>query len=173
MIEYHNRHDAPGDFFSCPFNMGMMSTTFCAERHKKAATREYITDHRCPTCRFCPVGAKHAGERDTVSGSRLYSSLFCSRCERTSNRLVSGRLCVSCYNRALEFKKGKNARGCPLRTIRHYFPIMLLLVKKNVVALKKIENVTSTSEAVFTVLLKDNESMQFGWAGSGVMQNAR
>jgi hypothetical protein len=50
---------------------------------------------------------------------------------------------------------------------------MLLLVKKNVVALKKIENVTSTSEAVFTVLLKDNESMQFGWAGSGVMQNAR
>lgn len=171
MVEYHEKPGIPGSFFSCPYGMGVMSTTFCADSHKKSTSKEYIKEHKRTTCRFCPVGGVHSGARDTATGSRLYGSLLCSRCERVSNRLVAGRICVSCYNRIAENRTGLNAKGNPLKLRRHYYPVTLLLVKERMVSLRKVDGVMNASEAVLSVLLNSGDNVMFGWSGNGVMIN--
>jgi hypothetical protein len=150
-----------------------MSTTFCSELHKKSRTKEFILEHKRKECRFCPLGAKHSGDPSAVMGSRLYGALLCARCERHANRLVGGVVCVSCYNRRRENLLGLNAKGNPLKLIRKYHKATLLLVnEENVVSLRQIDDVMSTSEAVVSVLLKEEKAVMFGWVGNGALISA-
>ena len=160
MIEYVEINGIKG-FFPCFNGMGVISSLFCAEQHRLANTKTYINEHRRTHCRFCPAGALHAGEKDNDTCSRLYKSMLCSRCQRVSSRLVHGRLCISCYNRATEQKKGKNAKGNALRLIRYYYKINLMTVKNNVIQIKIVENVMSLQEAIFSVLLTEKEQILF------------
>lgn len=61
-------------------------------------------------CRGCPMGPMHAGE-DSANAHPLRGQMVCSRCERGATRLVQGWLCISCYNRAREWRAGRNAKG--------------------------------------------------------------
>lgn len=171
MIDYHTKDGAPGTYFGCPAGLGTMSTTFCADLHRKSRTKAFILEHKRKECRFCPFGALHAGERETALGSRLYGALLCSRCERHANRLVDGRICVSCYNRERENITGLNAKGNPLKLIRKYYQVPILLAKESEVQLRYMDRVMSMSEGVITVLLKDSDGVIFGWAPSRLLIN--
>lgn len=61
-------------------------------------------------CRTCPVGAVHAGET-AASLSPLRGAKVCSRCQTGTTRLIRSWLCVSCYNRELEYVAKRNAKG--------------------------------------------------------------
>lgn len=160
-VEYFSKEGVPGRFFTCPSGYGVMSETFCADSHTKSKTREYIAEGRRFHCRFCPLGAQHAGGGCTVS-SRLFGSRLCARCERSSSRLVGGRICVSCYNRERENLIGRNAKGNPLRLVRRYFPINLLVVKRGTIQVKRFDRVLSTHEAQISVLLSEQGEVYFG-----------
>lgn len=94
-----------------------IDTKSCAER--------WLGAPQGTQCRTCETGQSHAQQhrpqtllpvlpRRTVDG-------FCLRCGRTDLRLVSAKtLCVSCFNRALEWRKGRNSRGTPPK---HYKPL--------------------------------------------------
>lgn len=161
MIEYHSINGVPG-FFDCPAGMGLISTLYCADQHKLSNTKNYIAEHRRSQCRFCPIGAVHSGERESENSSRLYGSMMCSRCQRISNRLVGNRICISCYNRQSECKKGKNAKGNPLKLIRHYYAVNILIVRKGTVQIRVTENIMSFQEAIFSILLTEKENIVFG-----------
>ena len=154
--------------------MGILSSLFCAEQHRLANTRSFINEHRRTACRFCPVGMLHAGERETESCSRLYKSMLCSRCQRVSNRLIGGRICISCYNRQAETRHGKNAKGNPLRMHRHFYKINLMIIKNNIVQIKVVENIMSLQEAMFSVLLTEKDNVMFAESeGGGILIRER
>ena len=69
-------------------------------------------------CVVCPVGAASAGRTQSpVAGAVDAIRLTCPRCERPAQRLIHGRLCVSCYNREREVRIGKNRKGQPPRKL--------------------------------------------------------
>lgn len=58
-------------------------------------------------CRGCEVGARHAGadEKPAPRARR------CVRCGDGGVKIVGAILCISCYNRQVEFAKGRNGKG--------------------------------------------------------------
>ena len=69
-------------------------------------------------CVVCPVGAASAGRTQSPVAQAVDAiRLTCPRCERPAQRLIHGRLCVSCYNREREVRIGRNAKGGPPRKL--------------------------------------------------------
>lgn len=108
MLEYTTNALVPGRlFFRCERMRGTLSTTACADMWRKAND---LNDGSCGNCMRCPIGAVHAGEV-AASMSPLKGTLTCARCHRGATRLIHKHLCVSCYNRGAEYRKGRNAKG--------------------------------------------------------------
>ncbi len=95
------------------------SKRFCAESHIKANAKE--TKLWRPHCKKCPTGAACLGSNEYLDRSILFGSKRCARCERLSDRLICGLVCVSCKNREYESHTGLNGRGNPLQIIRQYY----------------------------------------------------
>ena len=167
-VEYHAKEGIDGRFFSCPAGMGVMSTAFCADSHVKSNTKAFISEHRRKDCRFCQIGAMHCGKVDAIVGTRLYGSLVCSRCTRDSNRLVFRSVCMSCYNRERENLEGKNAKGNPLKLIRHYRSQSLLILGEDAMQVRMFSRVMSSAEAWVSYLLTKSESVMFGESDTGL-----
>lgn len=117
MIEYLQW--VPGKrHFACARIHGTLSTDDCAARHKQALSRGEEAD-AFTACRHCPIGAQHLEQlhqpeaRDASLPTVLPDSgCHCLRCGRSEVRIVvSSGLCVSCANRAAEFRRGRNAKG--------------------------------------------------------------
>lgn len=94
-------------YFRCVPMSATLATEACAlnwrASHEPGGERLF-------KCRVCPVGAVHAGET-AASLSPMRGASICSRCQEGTTRLIQGWLCVSCYNRELERKRGRNAKG--------------------------------------------------------------
>lgn len=108
-IEYFEIPEMPGKpMFRCEARRATISTSACAGMWTHGAIKN--SNERYWLCKGCAIGAKHAGVGDATL-SPLYASTICARCGCGSTRLIHGHLCVSCYNRSLEYIKGRNARG--------------------------------------------------------------
>jgi hypothetical protein len=160
-IHYEVIAGIPG-YFTCPQYLVKVSTLYCADCHQKSKTKKYIQDNRRSLCRYCPIGSFHSGEIESINSSRLYGTTICARCDKPSNRLVQGRLCVSCYNRAAEAIKNKNAKGNPLKLIRDYHQASVMIICENTVKLINFDKVLSLKEAIFGLLLKNPDQFMFG-----------
>ena len=108
MPDYFTMALVPGkSFFRCERMRATLSTESCQEMWRRA---DALDDGSHSACRLCPVGAVHAGEV-AASMSPLKGTLTCARCHRAAGRLIHSMVCVSCYNRAAELLKGRNAKG--------------------------------------------------------------
>jgi len=116
--------DAPAlDLFRCDRQNATMLRAGCARMWRKANGGEYRvgTWESLHHCRGCSVGAANAGETVVAPGfSELIEDLrrYCCRCRKPALRLIHGELCISCFNRDLEAKKGRNAKGHPPRLMK-------------------------------------------------------
>jgi hypothetical protein len=104
--------------FVCPSIPGKLtlSAQSCANYHVSAQKKEWAL--RLRHCVECPVGAKNAGVDLAAPFQRRE---VCLRCGSGRGRMVFARLCMSCYNRESEWKKGRNAKG---RQPREYKPLV-------------------------------------------------
>lgn len=108
-IEYFEIPEMPGKpMFRCEKRRATLTKSSCAglwtEGNRKGC------DDRFWLCKGCETGAQHAGVGDATL-SPIYATPICARCGRGATRLIHGHLCVSCMNRAYEYRKGRNARG--------------------------------------------------------------
>lgn len=162
-IRYEKIEGAPGLYFSCPSGQGRLSISACAQRHNLACSPTFVRDHRRAECRGCKIGMAHAGKNpDGIS--RLSKSSMCSRCERMTNRIVRGSICVSCYNREAEARIGLNAKGNPLKKIRRYLDVSMLVVGSKI-EIRQYSHVSGIKEAVLSELRNRDERIMFGDCG--------
>jgi hypothetical protein len=132
------------------------SIDYCAKSHEKANTHEAIKNMWRQKCRRCPTGAACLGTDKYLERSALFKSKTCARCERQSLRLVGGWRCVSCYNRELENMAGLNAKGNPLKLIRHYFKAVVMFVARDgTIKKRELSRVMSKAEAVRSIQLTE------------------
>lgn len=115
--KYFTRPECPDrTFFVCDRLHGEVSVEWCAktwgEVNSPVQPKRWRdkSSMRERTCRRCPLGASHAGV-EFVPPSVVVDSQICPRCRRQAERLIRGRLCVSCYNRDRERQIGRNAKG--------------------------------------------------------------
>jgi hypothetical protein len=109
-VRYVAMEGSTRQFFRCEPYRATLATTACAERWRQAQRAVGHEADRFEKCRDCRVGATMAGERH-VHRSAIFNLGICPRCRRGGARMIGGRLCVSDYNRAREFKIGKNAKN--------------------------------------------------------------
>jgi len=98
------------ELFTCPNQPGnlRLTVTGCATMFKRAQKADLEFELSLIPCRECETGSKNANVKVTPLFHRM-----CVRCERheVGIRLLSGLLCVSCWNRQSEVLKGRNGRG--------------------------------------------------------------
>jgi len=90
------------------------------------ACRDNFTNGKTLACLGCPVGAEFAGRTATperqhakfrIAGKSRAASIStclwrrCIRCQRPAARLIASAYCPSCWNRTLELRRGRNAKG--------------------------------------------------------------
>jgi hypothetical protein len=106
--------DLPGvEMFRCDRWHATMSVPSCAKRYARQRCADV---ERRDSCHGCTIGAMHAGV-EPDHRSALYQLPICNRCRRRSVRMISGRLCISCSNRAWELRRGRNSRGTKPRLV--------------------------------------------------------
>jgi hypothetical protein len=113
MPEYFKTDGCERQFFPCDQQRSTISTEACAANWRKARDLPAGYPGALFPCVGCKVGAAHAGE-EVVERSRLFGSDLCARCRRGGMRVIGGKLCVSCWNRNMEYQKGRNSKGRPV-----------------------------------------------------------
>lgn len=101
--------DLPFELVECPPYRMQLLQSRCVAQWQSVAGKPRHTLERLQHCSGCPIGAERAGIK--VESAPPPLPRFCCRCLTLSPRLIGRRLCPSCYNRELEIRKGRNARG--------------------------------------------------------------
>lgn len=101
-VIYFSVDYAPGRYFACEKQRCTLSESSCAAQYQR--NKSNCSGSKCTGCE---VGAEHAGEAIQYG----IPEKMCCRCGDTDKRLISKRVCVSCYNREREFVAGRNAKG--------------------------------------------------------------
>lgn len=108
--------------FDCEALRATLDTRTCASRWQSAAPGTQ--------CHGCEIGRAHAAlhhpQPDLPTTPRRAGEGACLRCGRTDLRLVRRKaVCVSCFNREGEWRKGRNSRGTPPRDYEPLRPIQM------------------------------------------------
>lgn len=107
-IEYQNivagqRH------FHCTSLHALLDTRSCGDRWARAMQPD---SERLILCKRCPIGRAHHAEHFEASETKQpVRASLCVRCGRPAARMINHEICPSCWNRAAEWRKGRNARG--------------------------------------------------------------
>ena len=103
-------------------------------------------------CRNCAVGAENSGMDQPKHLDEALSKL-CPRCGRLSDRMIKGKLCVSCYNREREVARGKNRKGhVPVKVAGAIRSIIAIYTVNGVEDIREFCNVTSVNEIIVLIL---------------------
>ena len=117
------------------------------------------------TCRTCPIGAKNAGrEADAVFEPAAALACICPRCDRPAARLINDLLCISCYNRDLEAKRGRDAKGRRPKLCDQLHDERLAVMADGAARIETVPRVIGPLEAMLRVARHAKAPMSFGWA---------
>jgi len=118
------------------------------------------------SCHLCPVGAARSGAVvDPLQATRERLAPICPRCRRASDRIISGALCISCYNRAAEIRRGRNGKGAPPRVVAgRLFPARVVVIEGG--SIDQIETDVSSGpmELALWRARSARGAVSFGWA---------
>lgn len=105
---------AQPEMVECSRMAARLSLAGCQRQWKAAQERIPASWESIAHCRACPIGAVRSGATVAAASAQAATAALqtiCPRCEKPSERLIKNHLCISCYNRDLEAKKGINAKG--------------------------------------------------------------
>lgn len=156
--EYFPIDGAPGDYFQCTAYTCTLSVQSCQQNWLQSQSREPRHLH----CRFCPIGAAHAGASTRGDGA-LFNVRICCRCHRLSARLIRDEVCPSCYNREREAIIGRNARGGAPTKLARLYQVRLQVAGRQPRVIQR-ERAATRDEAVVAVLRSDRTARAFAWS---------
>ncbi len=151
-------------FFRCQALRSTLSTDGCSANWRRAQRLRPDEITGVHLCKSCPIGAAHAGERH-IHRSRIFGAGICPRCRRGGARMISGRLCVGCYNRGLEFKKQKNGRGT--LPLFRFDPRRVGVVIDGAYVVLRDEHTADVLELIVQTLSVTPSRLKFTRAGGG------
>lgn len=158
---------APGlKFFECGPVSATLSTKGCASRYVAAQRTGSKENEELSGCRRCVIGSYHAGMPKNLT-SKIFGSSICPSCRRSSTRMISKRLCVSCYNRRREMASGKNARGTApigLLSTRPLHTVSVRMVRDGWARLTRFDGVGDLMEPVVQALRTSSGPVAFTFA---------
>jgi hypothetical protein len=98
--------------FHCDRRNVTLTRGGCARLWESAAAKRPDPWEGRAACVACPVGAAHAGHALAPAAQAIEDiRLICVGCRKPSDRLIKRCYCPSCYNRRLEARRGRNAKG--------------------------------------------------------------
>jgi hypothetical protein len=157
-LNYFKNDRAPGlFFFECKKLHANLSIDACAESYKLAQKKESIEHGRRFTCRKCEIGRCHSGEKPA---STIFGKPFCVRCFKHNGRLITHGICLSCYNRGLELKRGRNRRGTKPIFLKPLWHLKVAIKNNTNVSIAELEKVSNYAE-IFLSILRKNDGQQF------------
>ena len=140
--------------FECKARQARLTKRGCQGQWEKAQADKPEPWQSLWHCRSCPVGAANAGLVQPKHADEALSKL-CPRCGRLTERMIKGRLCISCYNRAREVVRGKNCKGnAPVRVAEAIRSIIAIFTVNGVEDIREFEGVTSVNE-ILVLLLRE------------------
>lgn len=153
--------------FTCPRHPGdlTLTTIGCASMWKRARAGKYESGESIQSCRGCLIGAQHAGMPAGADRHYGHVDMICLRCHREAQRRVRGVICVSCYNRELEFLKGRNAKGRKPVRVPAVHQESVTVIQHGVPRTVSVERVADPLEALLVVVRRTDEQVAFGWSG--------
>lgn len=103
-------------------------------------------------CRSCQTGAVSAGVSQPNHKDEALAKL-CPRCGRLTDRMIKGKLCISCYNREREVARGKNRKGhIPVKVAGAIRNIIAIYTVNGVEDIREFRDVTSVNEIIIRLL---------------------
>ncbi|SOE59215.1 hypothetical protein SAMN05414139_01493 [Burkholderia sp. D7] len=166
-LEYFEMADLlPGvTHFMCSRYRSTLSVASCADRYQKAnATSD--PDLRLISCRGCAVGASHCGQ-EVPNESRLFGKTLCARCRTGATRLIGKHICPSCFNRAREFRIGRNGKGTVPRIVLE--PRSISYLTAGEVKTRTLSESLDNDELVIAVLRDSKSAVAFGFRAPAAM----
>ena len=107
-MDYFAIEGVAGKYFTCQQFRATLSVASCSGRWKDAQSGKCFD-----TCKNCAIGATHSGKQVVAKPAQT----MCARCGEFVTRLVTGGICLGCYNRYRETVKGRNGKGQPPRPV--------------------------------------------------------
>ncbi len=106
---YRTADWAPVQVFDCPDLRATLTVPGCASNWARATA----STASCYRCEIGEVHHKvhHGAKATAATASKRKQPQCCLRCGRVGSRLIYGSLCVSCTNRMLEWRRGRNSKG--------------------------------------------------------------
>jgi len=165
-----------GKFFTCT-RYGTMSPSSCAKNYE-AAPESVRASGRLDGCIGCKVGQYHhnpaAPVQQLLGASALTYRQVCVRCRRGAevglgrNRLVREHsICVSCYNREREVRKGRNAKGAKPKKCKLLADVQIGCVTNGQMTIERFDHpVRDRLEAVLTLLRRKTGPKVVAWSSA-------
>lgn len=171
VIEYFTLPELPDrPCFNCTRRNATLQVATCAAQWKQANSRARSEcSHQCQTC---PIGAVHAGEGE-LTMSHLRGKEICARCFRVGLRLISGDICVSCWNRQREYYLGVNARGKSPVNHPSISAIRAAVSVGGEIKLIRRARAVSTEELIVATLRDNTRQVFFGLQLTGTCTSRR
>jgi len=151
--------------FRCDRQRATLTAAACERMWRAAQERLPRPWESLAQCRGCPIGVARAGRPDLVPFVPAAAlRMICPRCTRQSERLIRDRLCVSCYNRALEAAKGRKAKGGVPQLCAVLHARELAVIEKGAARRVRQAPVVSLAEAMLAIARTAKAPVAFGRA---------
>ncbi|PVX74649.1 hypothetical protein C7402_11980 [Paraburkholderia unamae] len=152
-IEYREHPEYPSlRTFRCEPLRADLSPASCARNQQ---TEKFLT------CRASPIGRAHSQQCGPQAAAidetgkvfrPVQPARPCVRCGVAALRLIRQELCVSCYNRQLELRRGRNAKGArPVIVAKRLHPARCLVHRDGNAELLDLEFCSGREEAAAIV----------------------
>ncbi|MBN3839235.1 hypothetical protein [Burkholderia sp. Ac-20349] len=152
-IEYFTYPGVEGRYFECVKLRASLSVDSCVTQFNGSQRGGgYLA------CAGCPIGASHANVEVKVTAIKRRT---CARCLNPATRLVRDRICVSCYNRTLETKRGRNAKGGRPRKLAKVGRAAVMCVSRGRATVHVVDDVASGVEALVSVARLESTVLSF------------
>jgi len=115
-------------------------------------------------CRSCTLGARHAGKAPTNAVAADAWAMICDRCTRHADRMIGGRLCVSCWNRAREARVGFNRKGGRPQLLDRLRTQRVTVTESGAARVVEEANVLGAAEIMIHIARAAPGPVAFGWS---------